>query len=209
VHRYSEERGEYPEEVRFWENIYADRDFYVQALTDKDDTVQAFAVTTRARRFRPKIVSPGFSSHEPGWLRRALRRQGRLTPIFSLRLGKSRFSELGQPDRVAGYLGAHTFGYWEAHWLGNPGNYQTYVFAVNDAGAEGFHSATTLFPLDDAAAWDIQWPDGVRDFEDLPNLHAFRRSAVMNTYAVLGPSMSLDDYPITYGPHVHHVRTIP
>jgi hypothetical protein len=209
LHRYSEEeQGEYLEQVVLWENVYVDRDFYVQVLTDIDNSVLGFAVTTRSNRFRPKLVSPGSLWHEPGWLRRRLRLDGRLTPIFKVRLSKTRFRELGQPMKLSGGMGAHTFSYWEAHWLGNPGNYQYYVFGVNDAGAKAFDSASVLFPPE--SNWEVHWRDDAgTDFHAVSHLASFRRAAVINTYAVIGPTMTIDDYPLPFGPEVHHVRTIP
>lgn len=209
VTRYSDELGEYEEEIDLWENVYIDRDFYVQALSDKDDTVLAFAVTTRAKRFRPKLAAPGGSWKEPGWVRRVLGLGGRMIPAFRVKLLTARLMDAGQPERVAASMGAHSFGYWESHWLGNPGNYQHYVFAVNDAGAGGYDSAQVLFPTV-ATRWDIEWPDvSQTSIENVPRLQAFRRAATPNTYAVLGQTMSPDEYPLTYGPQQHHVRTVP
>jgi len=208
VTRYTEERGAFQEEAAFWENIYVDRDFYVQALTDKDNTVLAFGVTTRKKWFRPKLLSPGGYWREPGLIRRVLRLGGRISPIFNVKLGKTRFSELEQPVAVAGFLGAHNFGYWEAHWLGHPGNYQHYVFGVNDARPRAFDSTSVLFPT--GASWELSWPDAAQThFEKVSHLGTFRSAAAPNTYAVLGQTMSPDEYPLTYGPQSYHVRTIP
>ena len=96
LHRYSEAQGEYLEQVVLWENVYGDHDFYVQALTDIDNSVLAFAVTTRTKRFRPKLVSPGSLWSASGRIHRALRQEGRYTPIFDVRLSKTHFSQLEQ-----------------------------------------------------------------------------------------------------------------
>jgi hypothetical protein len=193
----------------FEECIYVDRDFYLLAVIDTDESVLAYSVTTRSTRFHPSLRSPGTYERERQWpiLRRF--RRFRERPIFDVRLGKTRFAELDRPDRGSWSMGAHTFGYHEAHWLGNPGNYQWYVFAVNDAGARGWDGANVLHP-GEHGLWDASWgtSEGDTEFEKVPHLTAFRRVARMNTYAVVGPNLDVADYPTTYGPHIHHVRTL-
>lgn len=44
------------------------------------------------------------------------------------------FADLGRPDRAAGWVGAHSWHYFETYYFGNPGNYQTFVYSINDAG---------------------------------------------------------------------------
>lgn len=228
----------------FWDCVYIDRDFYVHALADENDTVLAFAVTSRSKRFRPRFVSPGSEYVLPGRLRRALRLPERFRPMFKVKLGSTRLVAVGTPDRVVAWLGAHNFHYFEAHYHGNPGNYQTFVFAVNDAGAFVWDAPIrTLFPGD--APWDLRWepspdegddpfeeidlddaaaleaalelpePSAEEVFHDAPHLLAFRRASTFNTYAVLGLTLSLDNYPATwgndviFGPNSNFVRTLP
>jgi hypothetical protein len=145
-------------EKDFEECIYIDRDFYVQALADSDETVVAFSVTTRSKRFHPKLRSPGYTVLERGWLARRLRLHERLMPIFKVKLGKTHFAELDQPQQAAASLGARTFHYYEVHSLGNPGHYQEYVFAINDAGFiadEAPHTGTIINV--ETGPWEFAW----------------------------------------------------
>jgi hypothetical protein len=134
-------------EKTFQECIYLDRDYFVQTVVDEDESVVAYSVTTRSRRFKPKLRSPGFHYVERGWLMRKLRREQRRVPLFDVRLGATVFGALEEPQKLSGSLGARTFNYWEAHWLGNPGHYQWYVFSINDFGAAlSDPPIQTLFP---------------------------------------------------------------
>jgi hypothetical protein len=48
------------------------------------------------------------------------------------------------------------------------------------------------------APWDFAWgfdPDNDPAFENAPGWREFRRKARMNTYTVIGPAMSIEDYP--------------
>jgi hypothetical protein len=208
---------------QFIEAVYIDRDFYVQVYGDHDETVQAYSVTTRSKRFKPRFRSPGGWSAERRWLRRWPRFRYRFVPHPTVKLGKTRFIELGErPDCAAAWLGAHNAHYFEAYYYGNPGYYQHFVYSINDAGAR---------------AWEAPWSDATRDlkwgFADLrrepgetteqfmarafalgveerlragddqdgqvteppDELQEFRRRSRMNTYTVVGLGLALDDYP--------------
>jgi hypothetical protein len=128
--------------------IYVDRDYYVQALTEQDDeTVLAFSVTTRSSRFHPRFDSRGGGTYvrrrwlaptlaRRRWLPRKLRfRLSDFKPLFRIKLGKTRFSELEGPQNARAWLGAQSGSYEEIYDYGRPAYYQRYVFAVNALGA--------------------------------------------------------------------------
>jgi len=79
-----------PARRRGHENVYVDPYFFVQALTDEDETVVAYSVTNRHRRFRPRFVSPGGSAIP----KRTLfgREKFGYRPGIDVRLGRSYFS---------------------------------------------------------------------------------------------------------------------
>jgi hypothetical protein len=93
-------------------------------------------VTVRHSRFRPVFDLPP----KVGWRerRRWRKRTGEeFSPLFRLRLGRTRFSDLdrGHPDEQTGHhfkasTGARSFRYSEDHYYGNPGYYQTYVLGA-------------------------------------------------------------------------------
>jgi hypothetical protein len=43
----------------------------------------------------------------------------------------------------------------------------------------------------------------------MPNLVAFRKAARINTFSIIGPALSPEDYPVTFGPRENVVRVIP
>ena len=121
----------------FTECFFIDRDYYVQTISDHDDTVVAFSVTTRNRRFAPRfraIPRPSLWQR----LRWRLRGEESYWEFFELRLGHTRFSDVMKRTGL-GYslpelrpsLGARTYSYSEVHYFGNPGYYQHYVFTAS------------------------------------------------------------------------------
>jgi hypothetical protein len=88
-------------ETQLAEVVWIDRDYYVQAIADEDETVLAFSVTTRSARFNPRFAMP------PGvrWRQRTrFAKWLRVLPgdvaIFNIKLGRSRFSVLPRPRTV-------------------------------------------------------------------------------------------------------------
>jgi hypothetical protein len=54
--------------------------------------------------------------------------------------------------------------------------------------------------MSEDAPWDFAWgfdPDNDPPFEKVPGWREFRRKARMNTYTVIGSTMSIEDYPDT------------
>jgi hypothetical protein len=208
------------QERAFLESIYIDRDFYVQAFSDVDGAVVAFSVTTRSRRFRPALRSPGSYHTGLGRIERLLRlSEGE--PIFEIKLGKSRFTSLGEPQKAAAWVGARRMSYYEAYWLGNPGHYQWYVFSINDAGAIAWDAPLIGTILGQDGPWEFEWGfsgEEESNWEKVPGWREFRRKARPSTYTIIGPTLSIDDYPprtpereypASFGPDHDHVRTLP
>lgn len=196
----------------FEECVFIDRDFFVQCLLDTDQTVLAFSVTTRTKRFAPRFDSPAGHVVQRRGLIRKLGARERFVPVFSVRLGRTRFSALDTPERVRACLRAHDFKYHEAHWLGNPGNYQWYVFGVNDVGV-AWEEAASAFSLLSPNSMEVAWDNqiGGPDLQDLAEIATFRGSVTLNTLTIIGPALDLGDYPddLAYGPDIYHVRTLP
>lgn len=193
----------------FVECFFVDRDFYVQTLSDDDETVLGFSVTTRSRRFAP--VFPGRLSL---WerVRRNLPFRERYEPLFRVKLGRTLFpatdSEWGPPG-VKAWLGAHAYSYSEVRYFGNPGYYQTYVFSASSASGGQVGDLTAVI----GGSGDFHWPpEGAEpeDFAQNANLQRFRESTPITTFTVIGAHISAENYPAaTYGPHGDEMRTIP
>jgi hypothetical protein len=133
VSRYDDAGNAYPEPKTWIECVWIDRDFYVHAVADEDETIHAYSVTTRSRRFRPTFRQQGGWWIDRGRLGRLLRLpQTKLHP--KVKLGQTRFHELGPPAQAAAWVGAHNAHYFEAYWGANPGLYQWFIYSINDAG---------------------------------------------------------------------------
>lgn len=216
------ERSEYVEAIvptTYGEYFFIDRDYYVQAVCDEDDTVLAFSVTTRAKRFNPTFGG------DESLQRRARRRFKKLTgrrwePLFHAQLGRTRFSDLelgdwGVPE-VRAVCGARTYSYSEAYYFGNPGHYQHFVFTASSAAHHG--SIGPIWELGLKAS-ENGWLDGfgmsaIVDGSALGSelgglVQAVRRDTVITTYSVVGPHLGLKNLPTNFGPHGDEVRTLP
>lgn len=120
---------------------------------------------------------------------------------MKIRLAETRFDELDKPlkkpDKCFYSQGARRFSYYETRWFGNPGHYQTYFVALNDAGY-----------YDDY--WKFPYPvQGDNLSADQPEVAAFRSDARINTYGVTAPHFSVDDLKqVWIGPDHDQVRIL-
>jgi hypothetical protein len=204
-------------EKHFTESIFIDRDYYVQTISDDDETVLAFSVTIRHSRFRPVFELPP----RVGWRERRhwKRRTGeKFKPLFRVRLGRTRFSELDRGDyedltgpHFKASIGARSFWYSEIHSYGNPGYYQTFVFTSSSVSGvpDGIRNLSGAIQ----EAGGEEWPDPDRDdqpdWKQMPKAQSFRRRAAITTLTILSLGLSVENYPATFGPHGDEVRTLP
>jgi hypothetical protein len=201
----------------YTESVFIDRDYYVQTISDYDETVLAFSVTTRNKRFAPVFEVPRRMGRLDKW--RWRRRFGeRYDPLLVVRLGRTRFADLdpSDPGDVAGShlrisVGAHNFAYSEYHSFGNPGNYQSFVVTASDI-AWGAPLGQNMLAAQAEIGSD-EWPpqdgSGGLAWEAMPTVHAFRRESAITTFTVIAPQLWERNYPSTFGPHLNDVRTIP
>jgi hypothetical protein len=162
------------------EHVFVHRNFYVQGITDEDNSVIAFFVTTRKANFNPTLT---------------------LFPV-RIKLGKTRFQALdtlGKPDECSYSEGARGFSYYETRFLGNPGHYQTFFFALNDA---GYYS--------DYYKYIPSSMQGDHLSADQPEVAEFRSDACVNTYGITAPHFEAGDLKgvISIGPNVDQVRIL-
>lgn len=217
VTRYDDEGQPYREPKDYIECVWIDRDYYVQAVADTDETIHAYSVTVRRKRFKPRFRPPGGTGVERRWPLRRLLGEYRFQPNKEIVLGRTRFAELGRPGSSACWVGAHNLHYFESYYLGNPGHYQTFVYGVNDAGAWAWD-----LPLGgDFYMHNFSWGFGSgedADYDSMERWQTFRRGARINTYTVLSPELALidypfagdppNDYPTIFGPNSGRVRTL-
>lgn len=209
--------GKRSEKPKTWrECIWIDRDFYVQAFADGDETIHAYSVTTRSKHFNPRFRAPGGHVVDRNRIQRFL-----FMPVVKLqpkiKLGKTHFEVLGRPQQAAAWRGAHNFHYFESYYLGNPGLYQTFVFSINDSGYRSFGQWDQRLNNFSIGFSDDGRRDLAQENEQLPDWYeSFRRKARVNTYTVM--TLSLQDYPVfapppkpyttSFGPSSNITRTI-
>jgi hypothetical protein len=186
----------------FTQSFFVDRHFYLQTISDESETVQAFSVTTRHRRFTPTFTGlpkPGLSSRVWLWMRY----RERAGYFFKVKLGRTTFSEIeGEPLFIRAWTAVRAAAYCEAHGGGNPSYYQTFVLTSSTAagvapGGPPLDLANALGHGDWSPGGDSEAP---AEFKEIPGIEEFRREAVITTYSVL--AMAPDMYPETsFGPH--------
>ena len=174
------------------EHIFVHDAFYVQAITDRSGTVTLYSVTTRAEDFDPVL------DIDYGW------------PTLKVTLGRDTFASVGtEPVSRGGYLGARRFHYWESHYLGNPGLYQTYIVSLNDAGYMGARGdlvaaigALSVLKSEEELA-------AAAEEEALELLDLFAAETVVNTYSVASVSFPRERIQgMQFGPDKDQVRVI-
>ncbi len=176
----------------FDEHIFVHDAFYVQAITDPSGTVTLYSVTTRAEDFNPVL------DIDYGW------------PTLKVTLGRDTFASVGtEPGSRGGCVGARRFHYWESHYLGNPGLYQTYIVSLNDAGYMGAHGDLVAAI---GALSALKSEDGLAtaaEEEASELLDRFAAETVVNTYSVASDSFPPERLRcMRFGPDKDRVRVI-
>jgi hypothetical protein len=198
------------------ECFFVDRLCFVQTVSDDDGAVVAFSITTRSKSFHPTLTFPNVrlpsrwsqalgASRYRGPTRKDRLRAGLRTlfrppkPGKHVKLGRTTFAETGGPGRIQSMHANKHWSYVESHWGGNPGYYQSVLYA-----------ATRGSPV-------ARCPDGIQNFdsgnrrlsEDAPVwIEKARSTCVITTMAVLRMGFDVDDSPVI-GPTVDQMRTLP
>jgi hypothetical protein len=149
------------------EHIYVTRHALMHIiLSSIDGTVVRWAVTTTDVNFRPMFRLPPMDSTGKRW---------------TIRLLATSFAEITeQPLRTHSCIGARRIRYSERYYFGNPGAYQTYLLAYNDAGVGELNTTGELIA----------------------------RSTVINTFGVEGPHGDDQENDHWNGPDVDQIRVL-
>ncbi len=140
------------DEVVLNEYVFINNLCYITAITDKNGKIISYSVTTRSKDFNPEL---------------------RPYQELSVTLARTKFSELPDAfEKNEVNVGAHNFHYQETYYFGNPGNYLTYIFSINDAGYVEINTNEYPTILDDLILNDPQ------------KLKKFRENSYINTYTV-------------------------
>jgi hypothetical protein len=183
------------------EYIFVNKYFYLDAITEKNDNVIQYTVTSRTNDFNPKFESPVFSANGS---------------YFYVTLGKSKLNQLPphvNADQIVGCLGANYFYYYEVYSLGNPTYYQSYAFGNNMSGyiPEDFYKSNYLI-LDEITSTNCL---GVKDITEedtkkninLVSIKKWKESSTINTYLITAPYQEVlerDGIGVSY----HQVRIL-
>lgn len=174
-----------------WEYVFVRDLFYTQVITDNNGAVLSYAITTRNKKFNPFIKL--FDSSDTN----------------KIVLGESKFSEIkDEPKKIYAGCGARRFHYIEEYYLGNSGNYQYYIFSINDAGFVQVENEIFFCKLDYS-------PKEENNKKGLDTLNLkddevgnFRKNEILNTFAVTAPFISFDDLDFGIGPDYDKVRIL-
>ncbi|MBF1802738.1 ETEC_3214 domain-containing protein [Alloalcanivorax profundimaris] len=187
---------ELEEKISYNEYFYVDELYFVQAVTDEDNKVGMYSITSRSSTYIPEIKTD-------------------LGDIIFL--GKSTYNETKKkPRKVAGLLGMNLkhFNYYEV-FLFDPGNYRYAIYSSNPNGY--FDSVGGLdWEIGDVFAKGFSVDDD--DFPMHGKHDEFRKSTTINTYSVTTPwfrGIDLSDEGVNYGgaqinfgPHVDQVGMV-
>lgn len=166
----------------FQEVVFVDPLFFATLLADELGTVVAWAATSRSSEFRPEMKT----GHPGAFL---------AAPV---RINKTLFPELGPLADHEEWVGARRMGHFETFYYGNPGMYQWYIAAYNDA-APG-----------DGERLLSEWygkglPNGGPNGDVAKTvLEEQRAKSTFNTYGA-----ALNRQVITTGPDLDEVRLFP
>lgn len=175
--------------------IYRSKYAYVLATApSKDDTVDAYAITVRRKRFKLPIKT--LTAYQ-----------------IDLKLPKSEMQcSIERAWGLRYIVGARRFGYTESYYFGNPGNYQTYLLSYNDAGTGEFPIVPDHHGF---ANGNLVRPEDTRDGlleEPLGSWFSGVRATFRpNTVAVIGGQVEVADLldSIGFGVDQDSVRQIP
>jgi hypothetical protein len=147
-------------------------DGYLQVVADDIDNVVLYSLTTRTRKFRPRIAIGAAPGN---------------TPLFPVRLGQTLFGQIPPPDRVyRGPAGATApYEYRQSYHGARPGGYADWTCTYNAAGA----GQPAILPADvpvppwkDALA-GRQWLAELTD-DQRAHLDRSRAGTVINTVTI-------------------------
>lgn len=216
VHDVTEFEGEVEVTVprEFVESFFVFPECYVQTISDSDETVIAYSVTSRRLRFRPTFVVPrgvSFTDRVNAY------RRWRVWPskLMKVKLHKTRFKdadvrrsdESEEDDDLKAPLlatgGARTWSYSERYYLGNPGYYQSYVISAGSNAEQSPFDYESLNKLAAAGGDPYEWTPELKRAS-----RAFRSSTRITTFTVIAHRFFEENYQWTYGPHGDDVRVV-
>jgi len=163
--------NDYDKDDNLKEYIFVNKLYYVDVLTNHDEKVLSYAVTSREKTFMPTFSRPPVQYNgEP----------------LSITLNKSTLKDVSPTIEKTNYstyptckvlFGVRRFWYFEGLYDGNPDDYQSVYYGINDAGYiqnwDNISSLAQQIGFESSNCSDIS--------ED------FRRAATINTFMITAP----------------------
>ena len=182
------------EQTNYFEYVFVHPKYYVQAITDTENNVLLYSVTTRVSGFNPTFGIGGIDS-----------RSGK---EFTVVLGKTKFDQLPfNPKKLEGDQGARRSYYREKYYFGNLGFYQNYDFAYSDS---GYPQCEEVVPYDIIPKEESVY--GIDMGKLPPELKRFRSVCVINTFSVSSfaadPKDDVDNQIYDIGADYDQVRVL-
>lgn len=167
---------------------YRTRHAWLTTYDDDQDTVLAYAIT---------VTDPNFSFESTAASAEEL----------SVKVGQDRFNSTMVTDDWLLSIGARRASYTEAFYFGNPGGYQDYVLAYNDAGVGASPWPANLPPLAAGGRYSSPTTDPLT----AEARTAVRANLKVNAFAVLGPNAPSELLKVLAPPGVDldQVRLLP
>jgi hypothetical protein len=185
------------------ERVYLTPHAYVQIVADDGDSVVWWAVTTTDKHFKPRFYLPPMSLDDTGW---------------RVQLNKSSFTDLASsPLGVRWEVGARRFRVVESYYFGNPGHYQRYLVAYNDAGVGAVHVDDKRPPINYGDLMsrpeESMTPNDQPILEDYAStFRADRGGTVVNSFGVMRPSAGDAETELLrqwgLGPDLDYIRVL-
>jgi len=168
------------------DRIYLLKECCVQTRCTTTGQVATFSITTMTSKFRPVVFFPRIGEHAGE----------------ELVLGLHTFEAASdEPISADFFISAHTWGYVEQHYMGNPGYYQTYVLGYNNSSFAGTFATEHLSEND---------RDAVMRGDVIPvsALGEFRKHSIPNTITTVGFHAEWEDYGSPRGPERDTLRVL-
>jgi hypothetical protein len=187
-----------PTEVEYTEHIWMlASDGHVQVLTDTDEAIVSYTLTTTNKSFHP-LVWMGYPQSTP--------------PGFGVKLGKTRFAAIPWSlcTKVDWFIGASApSGYNELYHYGRPGGYANWICAHVAMGYGQFRLPDIPMPNSESKTEDTPslWRSKLSD-EHRQHLDQCRKESTINSVTVSASNVRLDPLEL-YGVYREMIQWLP
>jgi len=198
------------------EYVFVNKFFYLQAITRADGYTLSVAVTSRDKSFQPSFGAHGYTDKitiNPNYKESVGDSEVDLKNLINIVKGKgivlnkTTFSDVTSAETLKeghticrARIGANRFSYSEETYLANPGNYQTIIIALNDAGNNGVSKYY-------GEMFDTYFVGGENQENCKKVPEGLRSNDTINTYIITAPFIGgVDISDFTFGADLRDVR---